>query len=121
MTPAARFSIPANHPSLPGHFPGRPVVPGVVLLDLILDAAAQACPGWRVAGLPTVKFLRPVLPGQEVVIRLQPAAERMGVSCTVDGQEVLRGTLALVALEAAREVAPGVAATGASLAATGPA
>ncbi len=100
MMPAGRFRIPADHPSLPGHFPGRPVVPGVVLLDLILDAVACACPGWRVTGLPAVKFLRPVLPGQEIVILLQAAAERVGMSCTVDGQEVLRGTLALAAMAA---------------------
>ncbi len=26
-------TIPADHPSLPGHFPGRPIVPAVVILD----------------------------------------------------------------------------------------
>src|SRR3546814_2617840 len=32
------FVIAADHPSLPGHFPGRPLVPGVVVLDRVLDA-----------------------------------------------------------------------------------
>ena len=36
-----RFTIPDDHPSLPGHFPGHPVVPGVVLLDRVLQAIEQ--------------------------------------------------------------------------------
>lgn len=53
-----RFAIGADHPSLPGHFPGRPIVPGVVLLD---EVAALVVPeGWRAAGFPSVRFLRPV-------------------------------------------------------------
>jgi 3-hydroxymyristoyl/3-hydroxydecanoyl-(acyl carrier protein) dehydratase len=57
------FSIAAAHPALPGHFPGRPVVPGVVLLDRVAAALAR-WRGARLAGLPQVKFLRPLLPGQ---------------------------------------------------------
>ena len=34
------FRIAADHPCLPGHFPGQPVVPGVVVLDRVL------APGW---------------------------------------------------------------------------
>jgi 3-hydroxymyristoyl/3-hydroxydecanoyl-(acyl carrier protein) dehydratase len=98
MTPDCSFRIPASHPSLPGHFPGRPVVPGVVLLDLLIEATTRACPGRRVVGLPAVKFLRPVRPEQDVAVHLQPAGDWVAVSCTVNGQEVLRGTLALAPL-----------------------
>lgn len=95
--PIGTFRIPADHPCLPGHFPGRPVVPGVVLLDLVIEAASRALLGQRVVGLPAVKFLRPVRPEQDVGIHLHaPVADRAGVSCTVDGQEVLRGTLLLM-------------------------
>lgn len=92
---APTFQVPADHPCLPGHFPGRPVVPSVVLLDFVLEAVGQAHPGRRPAGLPMVKFLRPVRPGQDVAIHLQAAGDRIGVSCTVDAQEVLRGTVLL--------------------------
>jgi hypothetical protein len=62
----ARVSIAADHPSLPGHFPGEPVVPGVVLLDRLI-AAAEASIGSTlcVIGMPQVKFLAPLLPDEE--------------------------------------------------------
>jgi 3-hydroxyacyl-[acyl-carrier-protein] dehydratase len=65
-----RFLIDANHPALPGHFPGRPVVPGVVLLDQVATALAQ----WKstqLGELPHVKFLRPLLPGEEATLRFE--------------------------------------------------
>jgi 3-hydroxyacyl-[acyl-carrier-protein] dehydratase len=56
-----KFHIAAGHPALPGHFPGTPVVPGVVLLDHVVAAVES---GWkmRVVGFAQVKFLRPLLP-----------------------------------------------------------
>lgn len=82
MTPAAAsldFSLPADHPSLAGHFPGRPVVPGVVLLDRVLDAIEQTHAPLRALRLPQVKFLQPLLPDESARIELQadePSAAR---------------------------------------------
>ena len=95
MTPVGRFTVDAHHPSLAGHFPGRPVVPGVVLLDHAL-CAILATQGARAAGLPSVKFTRPVLPGQQVVVTCDPPRDgRIAFLCTVDDAPVARGTLAL--------------------------
>lgn len=106
----ADFSIAADHPCLPGHFPGRPVVPGVVVLDRVL-AAAEALLGAAPATLrlPLVKFVRPLLPGEPARLRLEPVRAADGslrlkfrVSlCTGDGvpgDSIATGELALPAL-----------------------
>jgi len=38
------ITIRRDHPSLPGHFPGNPVVPGVVILEEVLEAIRQTEP-----------------------------------------------------------------------------
>lgn len=65
-----RFRIDADHPALPGHFPGRPVVPGVVLLDRVAAAVEREF-GVSIAALPQVKFLAPLLPGQEAELHVE--------------------------------------------------
>jgi 3-hydroxyacyl-[acyl-carrier-protein] dehydratase len=64
-----RLRIASEHPALPGHFPGAPVVPGVVLLDEIIRTA-QAAPGF--VSMAWVKFHAPLGPGEEFVARLEP-------------------------------------------------
>ncbi len=66
-----RFTIPHDHPSLPGHFPGRPVVPGVMLLDRVFAAIEAAHGPLGAARLPQVKFLRPLLPGEAARVELE--------------------------------------------------
>ena len=79
------FTILPDHPSLPGHFPGHPIVPGVVLLDHV---AALLGP---VTGLPRAKFLRPVHPGDVVEVR----ADAGRFWCSVGGTDVLTGVFTL--------------------------
>lgn len=72
-----QFTIQPDHPSLPGHFPGNPVVPGVVVMDRVLDAIETEC-GVHVGALrlPQVKFMQPLLPGQAAVVSLEGAAPK---------------------------------------------
>jgi 3-hydroxyacyl-[acyl-carrier-protein] dehydratase len=96
MTSVA-LRIAADHPAFQGHFPGAPVVPGVVLLDEtiraieVADGGAPRC--WRVA---SVKFLRMVGPSEALVLeheRLASGAVRFTVLSA--GQAVATGTLSL--------------------------
>ena len=71
-----QFSIPADHPSLPGHFPGRPIVPGVVVLEHVLEAIEATHGPLGPLRLPQVKFAQPLLPGEVADIVLEGAAPR---------------------------------------------
>ncbi len=70
------FTIAADHPSLAGHFPGRPLVPGVLLLDQVLAALEAEHGPLGPLRLPQVKFLQPLLPGECARIELVGAAPR---------------------------------------------
>lgn len=87
MTQAGCFTIAADHPSLPGHFPGRPVVPGVVLLDHAAALVAAAT-GRAVLGYAAVRFLHPVLPDEQVEVLAADA----GFEGRVAGRAVFRAT-----------------------------
>jgi len=81
--------VPHDHPSLPGHFPGRPVVPGVVLLDAVFELAAM-----HPTKLLRAKFAAPVGPGEEVEVTFQGRSEnRLGFSCRCRGAVVLTGEM----------------------------
>lgn len=71
---ADTFVVPHDHPCLPGHFPGRPVVPGVVILDRVLAAIERAHGPCTALRLPQVKFVQPLLPGEIATIVLEPVA-----------------------------------------------
>lgn len=87
--------IPADHPALAGHFPGHPVVPGVVILDEVL-AALRQCEAQPIA-MPAVKFLAPLLPEQVFTIRLNSAgADKVKFECLRDETVLAAGSVDIV-------------------------
>ena len=77
MTSPLTLALPvaADHPAYAGHFPGRPILPGVVLLDEALHALAGGM-NRDTAGarIKSAKFLSPVAPGEPLHLRCETAA-----------------------------------------------
>ncbi|MGA9422779.1 MAG: hydroxymyristoyl-ACP dehydratase [Rhodanobacteraceae bacterium] len=72
----APLCMAASHPSLPGHFPDDPVVPGVVLLDAV--AALLERDGYgRIAHIVVVKFQAPLRPEQSANLRITTDGRRV--------------------------------------------
>jgi 3-hydroxymyristoyl/3-hydroxydecanoyl-(acyl carrier protein) dehydratase len=65
-----RFVVDPAHPGLPGHFPGAPVVPGVVVLEHVLAAIEAAHGPLGALRMPQVKFLQSLLPGEYADVEL---------------------------------------------------
>lgn len=81
--------FPPDHPALPGHFPGDPMVPGVVLLDAAASLAEGAgC--HRITGIRVAKFKSPLRPGTSCLIRLSTRDDAsLEVHCSVGGSTIL--------------------------------
>ena len=71
-----KFRVAGDHPALPGHFPGRPIVPGVVILDRVQQAIEREREHGALAApikLAQVKFVQPLLPEQDAEIAIEQA------------------------------------------------
>lgn len=89
-----QLNFPATHPALAGHFPGNPIVPGVLLLDAVAKALAQVVPGMQVIGLPNVKFLSPLRPDEDCLLQLEAVhGGRWRFTMSVGERRIATGTL----------------------------
>lgn len=69
MNQVTQWSVPLNHPAFAGHFVGIPIVPGVVLLDMVTHIMAEAnLINLAHYQISSVKFLSPAKPGDALTI-----------------------------------------------------
>ena len=91
--------IRADHPSLPGHFPGAPLVPGVVILEEVLEALIEWRQNSQLAGIRTAKFLAPLEPERPFTICLSADDQRGGdvnFCCRAEDRVIVEGRFEVV-------------------------
>jgi 3-hydroxyacyl-[acyl-carrier-protein] dehydratase len=96
MTFEAIRIIRANHATLPGHFPGAPLVPGVVILDEVLAALIEWRHDSQLTGIRMVKFLAPLQPEQAFTISLSAKNEHVAevnFCCRAEDRVIVEGQL----------------------------
>jgi 3-hydroxymyristoyl/3-hydroxydecanoyl-(acyl carrier protein) dehydratase len=99
MTFEAICIIRADHPSLPGHFPGAPLVPGVVILDEVITTLAEWRENSQLTGIRIVKFLAPLKPEQPFTVSLSVTNKDAGevrFCCRAEERVIVEGRLAVV-------------------------
>lgn len=83
-------NITMNEPQFTGHFPGNPIFPGVMLVEAMAQAAGVLAIKTRsqglgdrkaavIAGVDKVRFKRPVVPGDQLVMRCEIVAIKRNI------------------------------------------
>lgn len=95
VCPVSWLTIEPAHPALPGHFPGNPIVPGVVLLDHVLAfARAALAPQGMACRIPWAKFLKPLSADQQILLGLQAESQgEVRFTCRIGSLRVAEGVL----------------------------
>ena len=95
-------NVTVNEPFFQGHFPGKPIMPGVLILEAMAQVAGvlvlktipdRASKLVLLAGIDNAKFRKPVLPGDQLriemkVVRKKASVAKMQGVATVDGAVV---------------------------------
>ena len=86
--------IASDHPALAGHFPGNPIVPGVLILDEVIQAAEQWRGQLRLKKVESVKFTSLLEPDRDFSIQLREV-ERLHIAfeCLLEGSPLASGRL----------------------------
>lgn len=107
-------NVTANEPFFQGHFPGNPIMPGVLIVEALAQTAGIAVAIQDedknklgvFAGINEMKFKKQVVPGDTLTLEAEILANRMGivkakVKAMVDGQMAAEGEIkfAMVAIE----------------------
>jgi 3-hydroxyacyl-[acyl-carrier-protein] dehydratase len=107
--------VTINEPFFQGHFPGYPIMPGVLIVEALAQTGtvvALSVPEYReklgvFAGIDSVRFRRPVLPGDTLRLEVQLDKIRRGVGkasgkATVNGQLACEGEILFALIDRAQ-------------------
>ena len=83
-------NVSVNEPQFTGHFPHRPVFPGVLMLEALAQTAALLTfdtlgleldenPVYYFAGVDGARFKRPVVPGDQLILKVKPLFNKRGL------------------------------------------
>jgi 3-hydroxyacyl-[acyl-carrier-protein] dehydratase len=97
-------NVTINEPTFQGHFPGRPIMPGVLIIEAMAQAggvlshvtlgAIDPKPLFFLAGVKNARFRQTVLPGDQLLIQVEVEKIKRGIwfykcSASVDGRLVV--------------------------------
>jgi 3-hydroxyacyl-[acyl-carrier-protein] dehydratase len=104
-------NVTYNEPFFPGHFPGRPVMPGVMIIEALAQAAGILCfvtenvipdasTQFYFVGIDKARFRKPVLPGDQLILTVQLERSLKGIwkfaaAALVDGEDVAHAEMML--------------------------
>ncbi|SEP32101.1 3-hydroxyacyl-ACP dehydratase FabZ [Nitrosovibrio sp. Nv6] len=108
-TISALKNVTINEPFFSGHFPHHPVMPGVLIIEALAQAAALLTlktanletdenSVYYFVGIDRARFKKPVLPGDQLILKATILRERIGiwkysVQAEVDGRVVTEAEL----------------------------
>lgn len=104
VSAVCRKSFPPSEPFFSGHFPGEPIVPGVILAEALAQASGIAAGdpsrSFRLSAIRQMKFLRAVRPGEVILLKVEKRAEMSGLLqfsgvAEVEGAVVAEGIIVL--------------------------
>ena len=93
-------NVTINEPFFQGHFPGNPIMPGVLIIEvmaqaggvLVIESLPQKAHGQSVyfLGMDKVRFRRPVVPGDQIIfevklLKMRSKAVKLSGKATVEG------------------------------------
>ncbi|MGK7875318.1 MAG: 3-hydroxyacyl-ACP dehydratase FabZ [Xenococcaceae cyanobacterium] len=96
-------NITFNEPHFQGHIPGRPIMPGVLIVEAMAQVGGVVLtqlPGMKgsffaFAGIDKVRFRRPVVPGDQLVMTVELLAIKRNRFAKMQGQGLVDGQLAV--------------------------